>query len=156
MNWDGVTINDDTAAEYCREQQALKDAFVERARTAPENPIDKLSADEIAELYRKSAAEKEAATLPQRQFEAARVFAAETPEFKQNTRNAQRITSWLEQEGRQGTSPDDFHEAYQALKSRGLLDLNPQPAQPRARYTEAQLYNMPLEELERLASRGEI
>lgn len=156
MNWNGVDINDNLSAEFCREQEQLKQAFIERSRTAKPNPVENMTAEQIREAYERSAAEKQVEESKMAQYNAARTFTAECETYVQTPTNAKRIADWLEAAGRTGTSVDDYHDAFTALSTAGLLRIKPTAPKPRSRFSEAELYNMPIDELERLAARGEL
>jgi hypothetical protein len=88
-------VSDEDTYAWNIRQQEIADALRERAQYGEQNPIDKLNAEQIRELYERSQAahdQREAAT---RQEEAARQFVAEAPEFVLNPRNTARIDAYF-------------------------------------------------------------
>lgn len=142
----------ESATEEWNQSQHLKTAMREQAATATESPLDKLSAEQIRELWMKSSAAEEKRNAEARVNEACQTFLAEETRYIANPRNAARVNAYLE--ARYGDSPataDRLHEAFTALNERGLLQVRPQPAQPRKRISEQDMENMPLEQLRELA-----
>jgi hypothetical protein len=143
-------IDDQKVYEY---NIAHKKAL-EALRGMPPNPIDSLNAAEIKELYERSLAEQEQRRVPKAQEDAVRQFIVEAPEFVLSKQNTERVDQYFKAAGLNATSPDHFHQAYQALSARCLLqiDESKRPRTPRKRVTQNELETMPLEQLAELAN----
>jgi hypothetical protein len=148
-DWGGP-INEADVHAYNRD---AKKAF--EAELAAEDKYAGKNAAQIIEEYKKELAEQETAAIPQRQIDAVYQFLVEEPTFVPTPRNQQRIDQYFEAAGLNATDPDHFHQAFRALSSRGLLTVDPskKPRQPRKQFTDADLYEMPLADLEALANR---
>ena len=141
------TVNEDEAHAYHR-------AAVEEAQQqTAENDLYKVSETELLERWQKESQKLEAATLEQRQVDAVHRFIQATPELVLCPKNQQRIDAYLKVAKLDATSPNHFDEAYRALTSRNLLDLDEskRSRKPFVRHTQEELEAMPIEELEELA-----
>jgi hypothetical protein len=151
----GLEVNDATTEQFAIAAHRRDQALRELAQRGDSNPLDTLSADDLAELWKRSLTAEAEKTAADRQREAAQVFTAERPEFVQNPRNAQRVADYLEARGLSGQNVEDYHEAFNTLAPRGLIAIDPKKApkpQPRRRYSEADLEAMPMEQLIQLAN----
>ena len=142
-------FTDEGTAKYNRE--ALEQAEVERQREIDSQIDPRLTPDEIAALYHAEVAKQAEVDAQQTQYDAARTFTAECGQYISTPENAKRMASWLEARGYDGSSADQYHEAFAALNTAGVLRVNPPAAQPRESFTDADLYSMPMERLENLA-----
>jgi hypothetical protein len=135
---------------YTHHRAALE---AEQARIAAENELRDLSDADLLKQWEKAAREYEAATLPQRQIDAVHRFIAATPELVLNPKNQQRIDAYLKVAKLDATDPRHFDQAYRALTSRNLLDLDESKRvrKPFVRHTPEELEAMPIEKLEELA-----
>ena len=149
------TWNDIIGVENPEDTYACNQAAIEqeKARIAAENELRDLSDAELMKQWEKAAKEHEAATLPQRQIDAVHRFIQATPELVLCPKNQQRIDAYLKVAKLDATSPNHFDEAYRALTSRNLLDLDEskRSRKPFVRHTQEELEAMPIEELEELA-----
>jgi hypothetical protein len=151
----GLEVNDATSEQLFLEAHRREQALREMAQRGDKDPLDDLTADQLVALWQRSNEARAEKDAERQRFEAARIFTAEKPEFVQNPKNAQRIADYLEARGLDGTEVEHFHEAYGALAPRGLLKIDPRKApqpQPRKRYSQDDLENMPMEQLIALAN----
>ncbi len=141
------TINEDEARAFHRT------AVEEAQKQAAETDLYKVSESELLERWQKEAQKLEAVTLEQRQIDAVHRFLKATPEFVCNPRNQQRIDKYLTAAGLDASDPSHFDAAYKALSARNLLEIDESKRvrAPYQRYTEADLQNMDLDQLEELA-----
>jgi hypothetical protein len=148
-----LEINDEATAAFNLEQHRKAEALREDYQRNPSDPLDALTTDQIEQLARRSFAAHEQKSVAARQVEAAKQFVCETPEFLCTPVNQQRIDAYLKARNLDATSVDHFAEAFNALRSRNLVrvDETKIKRQPRKQYSEAELENMPLAELEALA-----
>jgi hypothetical protein len=114
---------------------------------------EKLTPNQVRAEFEKQVAVEDTKTLAERQDRAARTFCVEEPRFIACPANAKRVHAFLEARGLRGDNPEDFHQAFTALDSQGLLKVNAQSIQPRPEITERDLEKMPLEQLRELADR---
>jgi hypothetical protein len=148
---DAADVSAEAIGRYNVEQKALFEAEL-----ALEDKFAGKSAEQIQKEYEQKLAEQERATIPQRQIQAVHQFIVETPELVLNPKNQSRIDAYLKVAKLDATDPEHFTTAYRALASRNLLDIDEskRPRTPRARYSQDDLYEMPMAELERLARRN--
>jgi hypothetical protein len=153
IDLNSIEINDQATEAFNREQRRKQDALAEDYQRNPNDPLDSLSLDQIEALCRRSIAAEEQKTIAARQEEAAKQFIAERPDFVCNPTNQRRIDQYFTARGLDATDPNHFHEAANALASRKLLKLDESKIKrsPRKQYSEADLGNMPLDQLEALA-----
>jgi hypothetical protein len=153
IDLNSIEINDQATAAFNLEQHRKAEALREDYQRNPNDPLDSLSLDQIEALCRRSIAAEEQKTVAARQEEAAKQFVAERPDFVCTPVNQQRVDMYFKSRGLDATNVDHFHEAANALASRKLLKLDESKVkrQPRKQYSEADLQNMPLAELEALA-----
>ncbi len=153
--WADVIGVDNEAETYAYNLAA---AEAEKARLEAEAAarLDDLSDTELLEKWQRAAAEEAAKTLPARQEEAARQFIVEAPEFALTPRNQWLVDEYFRTAKLDASSPDHFHQAYRALASRGLIqvDESKRPRAPRPKFNEKDLYEMPLDQLQEMAEGG--
>lgn len=150
---DDTDISENAVIKY-RLEMVEEEKKAREAAQELEKQFAGKSADQIrAEWQQQQHAEQEAA-LPARREEAIRQFLLEAPEVVNSERNGQRIGEYFRAVGLRGDSPDQFHQAYRALASRGLIkvDEDKRPRQPRKQLTQADLETMPLDQLKALAN----
>jgi hypothetical protein len=150
MNFFDVDLDQETM-DFNLENKRRTDALREAAQQP--DPTDALTAEQILELYERSAAAKATQNAADAALEASKQFLAERPDYVKTPVNANRIATYLEAAGLDGTSPDHYHTAVSALAAKGLvrLDESKTPRQPRKRYSAADLEELPIEELYALA-----
>jgi hypothetical protein len=160
LNWEddllsGTSeISEDAVTAFHQEEARSRQALAEIARRGEADPLESLSADQILELHRRSEAAQAHKDAGRQVRENAQIFVAEEPWYVQNPQNAQRVADYLTArygEAKPWTT-DQFHEAFTQLNERRLLQVKETPATPRRRYTEADLYAMPYDQLQALAT----
>jgi hypothetical protein len=135
-----IAANEDKMREI-EQQKALDEQFAN------------MNAEQVRAAWEIEAAKETARTLPARQAEAARQFICESPEFVLSPRNQDYMDKYFQVAKLDASDPDHFHQAYRALASRGLIqvDENRRPRTPRKQLTQADLEAMPIEQLRELA-----
>jgi hypothetical protein len=153
IDLNSIEINDEATAAFNLEQHRKAEALREEYQRNPSDPLDSLTTDQIEQLARRSFAAHEQKNVGAMQLEASKQFLADRVDFVQNPVNAKRMESYFAARGLDATSVTHFHEAANALASRGLLKLDESKIKraPRKQYSEADLENMPLDQLEALA-----
>jgi hypothetical protein len=143
----GVTDDAETAAYH---KAALEQ---EQARIAEENKLASLSDKELHEQWETAAKKHEAETLPQRQIDSVHRFIQATPELVLNQKTMTRIDAYLKAAKLDASDPAHFDQAYRALSTRCLLDIDESRRirKPYQRYTEEDLAAMPIDQLRELA-----
>jgi hypothetical protein len=147
-DWQPEEISEESSYAYNRwrvEQQRLQIAEEAKAQER----FDGMSLDQITAEYRQKVAEEEAAKRPQQ-------FMSERPDYVACPANGNRIEQYIEAARLDSTNPDHVHQAARALESRGLLKLDPSKIEvrPRQKYSEEDLYEMPFDQLEKLARKS--
>jgi hypothetical protein len=152
-DWTTDDITEESTYAYNRWRVAQRRAQIQE-ETAAQARFENMSADDVAAEYRQKLAEEEAANRPQREYWAARQFLSERPDYVVSPRNAKRMEEYMHAAKLDTTDPDAIHKAAKALEDRGLLqlDLNKIPVAPRTHLSEEEMYQLPMEELERRAA----
>jgi hypothetical protein len=152
------TLSEIVGVENPEETFACNQAAIEqeKARIAAENELRELSDAELMKRWEKAAKEHEAATLPERQVDAVHRFINATPELVLNPKNQQRIDAYLNAAKLDASDPTHFDQAYRALTSRNLLDLDESKRvrKPFVRHTLEELESMDITQLEELARKS--
>jgi hypothetical protein len=128
-------------------------AAIDYVTRIAEDPIEAFSDEEIASLIDRHERIQHQRALPEKQLDAALQFRAEAPDYVVSASNTQRMVKALAAAGYDGTDPDQYLKVFKFLKSKNLIATNPAaiPREPRYRPTEADLYEMSMEQLEDLA-----
>lgn len=135
------------------EEAIYKMQVAAQTNSVPVDPLEKLSDDELLAQWQAEATKIEQAAREAAAFDAARQFCAEEGRYVQSEWNAQRIDTYVRAKygATHVPSVDQLHEVFDALASKGLLQVREVPRAPRPVLTDEQLEAMPLEELEQLA-----
>jgi hypothetical protein len=141
-DWTTDDVTEESTYAYNRWRVAQQRAQIQE-ETAAQARFEGMAAEDIATEYRHKMAEEEAAKRPEREYWAARQFMAERPDYVVNPRNGKRI---------------HIHQAAKDLESRGLLQIDPSKIEvkPRTMVSEDALYDMPMDQLEKLARRSRL
>jgi hypothetical protein len=160
ITWKEETPEAETWAELTaideNEFHAFNRAAAEEAKKQAEaSDLYAIPESELLERWQKEAQKLESVTLNEARAEAARQFMTEAPEVADTVQNGERLGQYFQAAGLRGDSPDDFHKAYRALASRGLIavDEDKRPRQPR-KHLGQDPYDLPISELEDLARKA--
>jgi hypothetical protein len=147
---DLIEMND---AEFEQAGYAYHKAVAAAEGAEVADPLENVSDEELMARWQQAADKELRKRHEADSFEAARQFVAECPEYVESQRNAERMSKYLEARiGKDATpTPDDLHEAFAVLKRRNLVEVRDLPREPRPTLTDADLYEMPLDDLHDLA-----
>jgi hypothetical protein len=147
-SWADILGADDDGAMYEYNKRAAEEA----QKQAEETDLYKVSEAELLKRWKEEAEKLESVTLNEARAEAARQLMVECPEIVDSERNGIRLGQYLQAAGLRGDNVDDFHQAYRALASRKLIEINEdrRPRAPRP-HIGKDPYDLPMEELESLA-----
>jgi hypothetical protein len=140
-------------ADNDAELHAYNRAAAEEAQKQAADPdLYTISEAELLKRWKVEAEKLESVTLNEARAEAARQFMTEAPEVADTVQNGERLGQYFQAAGLRGDSPDDFHRAYKALASRGLIAIEEdrRPRTPR-KHLGQDPYELPMAELEALA-----
>jgi hypothetical protein len=156
-DWTTDDITEESTYAYNRWRVAQRRAQIQE-ETAAQARFEGMSAEDIADEYRQKLAEEAAAKRPEKEYWAAREFMAERPDYVASPRNGKRIEEYLAAAKLDSTNVDHIHQAAKALESRGLLQIDPSKIEvkPRTVVSEDALYDMPMDQLEKLARRSRL
>ena len=117
------------------------------------DPLENLSDEELLAQWQKEAQKELTKRREEASFEAARTFLAEEPRYVSTPENTKRMVAQLETMiGKDTTpTPDDLHAAFDVLNRRRQLAVHDLPREPRPVLSDADLYEMPLDDLRELA-----
>ena len=140
-------------ADFEQAGYAYNQAAAEANRAVVEDPLEDVSDQELLSRWQKAAAKELEKRRNDMAYESARQFVAEEPRYRETQKNAKLMERYIvERVGADAMlTPDVCHEAFAALSRRGLLDVQEVPREPRPTLTDADLYDMPLDDLHELA-----
>jgi hypothetical protein len=145
---DEFDLSDSGQAAYNR--FALEQEAIARQKALDEQVDPRLSPDEIKALFEQEQAQQREVDGQRSQYDNARTFVAECPTYIMSDANSRKMVQFMDAAGLDGSSVDHFHRAYAKLAEAGVLRVKEAPAQPREQFTEAELYNLPMDQLEDL------
>ena len=116
------------------------------------NPLEELSDEELMRQWQQAAQKELRKRHEESSYEAARQFVAEEGRYIESQKNARVMSKYLETAIGTDATPtaDDLHSAFAELNRKKLLEVRELPREPRPVLTDADLYSMPIEDLEDL------